>query len=217
MKGPLDVHQHLLAHDVHHEIVRLRHPAPGIRTLADSLGLPPSRCVAVHPFHAATASGDTLALVLAPADTDVDETATCRALAEFMRLPRGARTRFQPASPSLVSRHTDYLAGHVCPLLLPSDVAVFVTQSLAGLATAVVYMASGDIGTAVALRALDLVILSHARVLPEGGSSRRRRPVTIDLTQARRTGGSAADGRDGLPEPTPREIAGRVRTTRAAS
>jgi prolyl-tRNA editing enzyme YbaK/EbsC (Cys-tRNA(Pro) deacylase) len=212
MKGPLDIHQHLLAHDVDHEIVRLRRTAPGARTLAEALGLPPSRCVAVHPFHAITANGNVLALLLSPADTAVDEEAACDTIAEVMRPRLGLRVPFGPASASLVSRHTDYLAGHVCPLLLPSDVAVFVTQSLADLATEVVYMASGDTGTALALRALDLVVLSRATVLPEAGRARRRRPVTIELDPARAAAGF------GAPRVSERrELARHPSTTRAAS
>ena len=212
MKGPLDIHQHLLAHDVHHEIVRLRHTAPGARTLAEALGLPPSRCVAVHPFHAMTSDGDVLALLLSPADTAVDEAAACHTIAEVMRQRLDVRMLFRPAGASLVSSHTDYLAGHVCPLLLPADVAVFVTQSLAELATAVVYMASGDAGTALALRALDLVVLSRAVVLPETGRPRRRRSVTLNLDPAR-TG--AESGKFRLPEHRARSQA--ASTTRAAS
>lgn len=212
MKGPLDIHQHLLAHDVHHEIVRLRRTAPGARTLAEALGLPPGRCVAVHPFHASTADGDVLALLLSPADTAVDEAAACQTIAEMMRPRIGGRALFRPAGATLVSSQTDYLAGHVCPLLLPADVAVFVTQSLADLATAVVYMASGDAGTALALRALDLVVLSHAIVLPETGRARRRRPVRLDLDPGRT---SAEVGE--FQQPEHRATAHAASTTRAAS
>jgi prolyl-tRNA editing enzyme YbaK/EbsC (Cys-tRNA(Pro) deacylase) len=212
MKGPLNIHQHLLAHDVDHEIVRLRRTAPGARTLAEALGLPPSRCVAVHPFHAVTADGDVLALLLSPADTAVDEAVASGSIAEVMRPRLGMRVPFRPAGASLVSRHTDYLAGHVCPLLLPSDVAVFVTQSLAELATEVVYMASGDAGTALALRTLDLVVLSRATVLPEGGQARRRRPVTIQFDPTRGAAGFGA-----LRVPDRREMARHPSATRAAS
>ena len=183
MKGPLDIHQFLLAHDVHHEIVRLPRSAATAATLAEALGLPPRRCVAVHPFHAITATGDVLVLVLAPSDAALgDDTVRAGQLAKLLRGRLGAGVTFEPARPGLVSSHTDYLAGHLAPLLLPPDVIVVALQSLVDLAASVVYTPTGDAGTALGLRALDLLVLTRAMVLPDhAGTRARRRPVKIDL------------------------------------
>ena len=196
MRGPLDIHQFLLAHDVHHEIVRLPRSSagsPGTVSLAQALGLPERRCVAVHPYHAPGKSADQLALLLAPADTVVDDVIMGQRLAKALAtkgIPGGRSAVrhdaavFVPAGAELVSRRTDYLAGHLAPLLLPPDVEVAALQSLADLATTVVYTPTGDIGTALGLRALDLLVLSKAIVLPSGDRDTRRRPVRIDLNPA---------------------------------
>lgn len=197
MRGPLDIHQFLLAHDVHHEIVRLPRNAgcsQGATSLAHALGLPEHRCVAVHAFHAPTKAADRLALLLAPADAVIDDAVVGPRLAKTTGPAAVARHKgespdegivFVRAGSELVSRRTDYLAGHVAPLLLPSDVEVIALQSLADLATTVVYTPTGDIGTALGLRALDLIVLSRATVLPSSDGGMRRRPVRIDLNPAR--------------------------------
>ncbi len=146
----------------------------------------------MHPFHASTKSADTLALLIAPSDTVIDDVVIgqrlARCLAEAMPERRGElrdeRAVFVRAGAELVSRRTDYLAGHVAPLLLPPDVEVVALQSLADLAATVVYTPTGDVGTALGLRALDLLVLSRATVLPSGDRGARRRPVRIDLDPA---------------------------------
>lgn len=185
MKGPLDIHQFLLAHDVRHEIVRLPRTAPGASSLAEALGLPAHQCVAVCPFHTMTTTGDLLAVVLTTSDRGVEPDALASQLADLMRNRLGEQLHFVPANATLVSQHTDYLAGHLSPLLLPPEVVVVATQQLADLATTTVYAATGDAGTALALRALDLLVLSHAIVLPEPSRVARRRPITIDLNPPR--------------------------------
>jgi hypothetical protein len=199
MKGPLDIHQYLLAHDVHHEIVRLPRSPNGNSgaNLAQALGLPARRCVDVHAFHALTRSSDTLVLLLAPSDTVIDDAAVGQRLARAVTAitaisddaANGSRAAndvavFTRAGAQLVSSRTDYLAGHVAPLLLPPDVHVVALQSLADLAATVVYTPTGDIGTALGMRALDLIVLSRAIVLPAGERATRRRPVRIDLDPA---------------------------------
>jgi hypothetical protein len=189
MKGPLDIHQYLLAHDVHHEIVRLPRGALGnggsggsATNLAQALSLPARRCVDVHPFHALTATADVLVLLLAPSDTVVDDALIGPRLASAVAAnPADDTAVFARAGSQLVSSRTDYLAGHVAPLLLPDDVRVVALQALADLAATIVYTPTGDAGTALGLRALDLLVLSHASVLPAGKRASRRRPVRIDL------------------------------------
>jgi Cys-tRNA(Pro)/Cys-tRNA(Cys) deacylase len=166
MLGPLDIHQYLLQHDVHHEIVRLPRPAASAEHLAEVLGITPRRCLAIHPFHALTPDGDVLVLLLAPADATPDSTQLIRALGELLRDHLGPAVELTVAGADLISSHTDYLAGHLAPLLLPADVIVVTTSGVVDLATSIIYTATGDGGTALGIGATDLLNLSHAIVLP---------------------------------------------------
>jgi len=85
MLGPLDIHQYLLEHDVHHEIVRLPRPAASAEHLAEVLGVTPRRCLAIHPFHALTPDGDVLVLVLAPADEEPSTPTLVASLRDLLR------------------------------------------------------------------------------------------------------------------------------------
>jgi Cys-tRNA(Pro)/Cys-tRNA(Cys) deacylase len=163
MLGPLDVHQYLVEHDVAHEIVRLPRPAVGAEHLAEVLGLSPRRCLAIYPFHAWTASADVLVLLLTSADITVS---AVPALGELIADRLGPSATLEAAGAELVSRHTDYLAGHVTPLMLPDDVVVVATSEVAELAMSIIYTATGDGGTALGISAADLLELSHAHVLP---------------------------------------------------
>jgi prolyl-tRNA editing enzyme YbaK/EbsC (Cys-tRNA(Pro) deacylase) len=178
MLGPLDVHQYLVEHNVAHEIVRLPRPAVGAEHLAEVLGLSPRRCLAVHPFHAWTASADVLVLLLASADL---ATHTLPALQQLIADRLGDDATLEVAGAELVSRHTDYLAGHVTPLMLPDDVIVVATPEVADLAMSIIYTATGDGGTALGISAADLIELSHAHVLaaPEPAS------ISLDRDGAR--------------------------------
>jgi prolyl-tRNA editing enzyme YbaK/EbsC (Cys-tRNA(Pro) deacylase) len=186
MLGPLDIHQYLLAHDVHHEIVRLPRPAATAEHLAEVLNLPARRCLTVHPFHAAIATGDVLVVVLAPSDETLDSATLAVALAELLQSRLGPAATLATARADLVSSHTDYLAGHLAPLLLPPDVIVVATQAIVDLERSIVYTATGDGGTALGIRALDLLNLSHALVLPEvsGEAGREAAPIDLDATRA---------------------------------
>jgi hypothetical protein len=170
MLGPLDIHQYLLAHDVHHEIVRLPRPAASAENLAEVLDISPRRCVAVQPFHAATPDGEVLVLLLVPADEAAGPghaAGYAPALAELLRDSLGPEAVLAPAGADLVSSHTDYLAGHLAPLLLPPDVIVVALQAIVDLATSIVYTATGDGGTALGIRAIDLLNLCRAVLLPD--------------------------------------------------
>ncbi len=78
----------------------------------------------------------------------------------------GDSATLEAAGAELVSRHTDYLAGHVTPLMLPDDVIVVAAPEVADLAMSIIYTATGDGGTALGISASDLLELSHAHVLP---------------------------------------------------
>ena len=166
MLGPLDIHQYLLQHDVHHEIVRLPRPAANAEHLAEVLGITPRRCLAIHPFHALTPDGDVLVLVLAPADEAIVAAELIVVLGELLRDHLGPGVELTVAGAELISSHTDYLAGHLAPLLLPLDVLVVATSGVVDLATSIIYTATGDGGTALGIGATDLLSLSHAIAMP---------------------------------------------------
>ncbi len=166
MKGPLDIHQYLLAHDVPHEIVRLRRGASTPAHLADVLGIPPQRCVAAHAFHALTPTDDVLVVLLAAADVECDEAVSCDIVNEFLTTHLETNAVVAPAGAELVSSRTDYVASHLSPLLLPPDVLVVATPEIDDLAASIVYTATGDAGTALAIPAGDLLTLTRARTAP---------------------------------------------------
>jgi Cys-tRNA(Pro)/Cys-tRNA(Cys) deacylase len=180
MLGPLDIHQYLLEHDVHHEIVRLPRPAASAEHLAEVLGVTPRRCLAIHPFHAPTTEGDLLVLVLAPADEEASAETLALALRELLRDRLGPDAELSVAGAALVSRRTDYIAGHLAPLLLPPDVIVFSTRGVLDLATSIIYTATGDGGTALGIAATDLLNLSRAIVLPSDGPAENNAPASSD-------------------------------------
>jgi Cys-tRNA(Pro)/Cys-tRNA(Cys) deacylase len=189
MLGPLDIHQYLLAHDIHHEIVRLPRPASSAEHLAEVLGVPPRFCLAIQPFHAMTPDGDVLVLLLSPAEAalDLDSVAVVpdrgqltRALGDLLRETLGPTAALTTAGADLVSSHTDYLAGHLAPLLLPADVIVVATQSLVDLAASIIYTPTGDGGTALGIAALDLLALTRARLLPEAAPAARAAWIELE-------------------------------------
>jgi Cys-tRNA(Pro)/Cys-tRNA(Cys) deacylase len=181
MLGPLDIHQYLLEHDVHHEIVRLPRPAASAEHLAEVLGVTPRRCLAIHPFHAFTADGEVLVLVLSPADEEPQPSTLMAALHDLLRDRLGPDTDISVAGAALVSRRTDYFAGHLAPLLLPADVIVVSTQGVLDLATSIIYTATGDGGTALGISATDLLNLTRAIVLPNDGPTERVASIGYDV------------------------------------
>lgn len=181
MLGPLDIHQYLLEHDVHHEIVRLPRPAASAEHLAEVLGVTPRRCLAIHPFNAYTPDGDVLVLVLSPADEQPQTSTLVAALPDVLRDRLGPDTEFGVAGAAMVSRRTDYFAGHLAPLLLPTDVVVVSTQGVADLAASTIYTATGDGGTALGIGAADLLNLTRAIVLPGDGPTDRVATIGYDV------------------------------------
>jgi prolyl-tRNA editing enzyme YbaK/EbsC (Cys-tRNA(Pro) deacylase) len=173
MLGPLDIHQYLLEHGVHHEIVRLPRPAANAEHLAEVLEVTPRRCLAIHPFHALTPDGDALVLVLAPADEDPSAATLISALRDLLHDRLTPDAELSVAGAALVSRRTDYIAGHLAPLLLPADVIVVSTQGVLDLATSIIYTATGDGGTALGIGATDLLNLTQAIVLCSDGPADR--------------------------------------------
>jgi prolyl-tRNA editing enzyme YbaK/EbsC (Cys-tRNA(Pro) deacylase) len=156
MLGPLDVHRHLLSRDIAHEIIRLRRVAPTADHLPDALGLPPYRCVIARVYQAHAGSTPFLAVVLCSAGYEPD----LRVLRDVLGTPSVAA-----AEADAVNAQTGYLAGHVAPALLPEDAIVCVAEEITRLDEEVVYTATGDGGTVLAIHLRDLLQLCGSRVV----------------------------------------------------
>lgn len=148
MKGALDVHRELLALDVPHEIVRLPRIVLAADELPDALGVAAERCLGVRLLEV----DDDLVGVLAPVNSIVDDRAILTVL-------HGHEIR--PAAPAAVNTATDYAAGLVPPLPLPREVILLNDASVGG--TDVVYVPTGEAGTALGIRADLLLAASRAR------------------------------------------------------
>jgi prolyl-tRNA editing enzyme YbaK/EbsC (Cys-tRNA(Pro) deacylase) len=142
----LTVHCMLLEHGVQHEIVQL----PGTITSADqlpaALALPPRRCLAVRVYEV----DDRYIAIIVPADAVPP--------AEVVREITGGQ-QARAAGEDEISSVTGYAAGLVAPLALPEEMPLYVDQALADSADdgAVVYTATGESGTALGIRLMDLL------------------------------------------------------------
>lgn len=167
MKDALAIHRWLLAHQIHHEIVRLPRPLTCSDELPDVLGVAPGTCVCVSLFEVSAHGGEQSVAVVSAVDSRPGPGAVGAVL-------RAHRVR--PASAFTVNSATDYAHGLVCPLLLPDDLTVLVDQRLRdGLdPDEIVHTATGERRTALRLRALHLFSLVTAKV--------------VDLSTARRRG-----------------------------
>jgi len=174
MKDALAVHRDLLGRGIAHEIVRLSRAIVAADDLPDALGLPSHQCLAVRMY---VADGRLIAVCL-PAGAVPSSAALREAL--------GAR-RITAATANRVNVETDYTAGLVSPVLLPSDVPILVDSAFG--ASEVVYTPTGDSGTALGIHVRDLLVATRARVanLLTGGTPAKR--ATIDLTEPAPTAG----------------------------
>lgn len=175
MKGVLDIHRELLARGVAHEVVRLPRVVLAADELPEVLALPATRCLAVRLYEvgdrgATGAPRWRLVAAVVPAGATPAPSAL---------LAGSGGAVLRPAAPDLVNRETEYAASLVSPLLLPDGVDVLVDASCAG--DAVVYVPTGESGTAVGLSFADLAAVTGARVanLLTGDDE-----VTLDLLDA---------------------------------
>ncbi|MGH3319702.1 MAG: YbaK/EbsC family protein [Streptosporangiaceae bacterium] len=152
MRDVLDIHRMLLEDETHHEIVRLRRVIASSDELPEVLGLPERQCLAVRVYAA-----DKRLVALAVRAGDHPSLPALRAAA-------GAR-RVRPAAPHVVNSVTDYAAGLVAPVLLPDRVEPLIDSRIVDEAGAadVVYVPTGDGGTALGIRVVDLAAVSGAR------------------------------------------------------
>lgn len=156
MKDALAIHRLLLAHQIHHEIVRLPRPLTCADALPEMLGAAGETCVCVSVFEV-------------PARGAVEPVAVVGAVATRVAPDAvGAALRAQgvrPASSFVVNAATGYPDRLVCPLLLPDDLTVLIDQRLIdcldpdGLA----HTPTGERRTALRIRPRDLLPLIPAK------------------------------------------------------
>ncbi|NUP03590.1 MAG: hypothetical protein HOV96_00280 [Nonomuraea sp.] len=150
MKDALAIHRWLLAHQVHHEIVRLPRPMTCAEELPETVSAAPERCVVVTLFEVATRiDSEVVVAVVSTAAAPPRPGAVGGLL--------GVR-QVRPAPAFLVNSATDYADGLVCPLLLPDSLPVLIDDRLVA-DDEPVFAATGERHTALCLRALDLLSL----------------------------------------------------------
>lgn len=149
MNGALDIHRELLGRDVRHEIIRLPRVVLHADEIADALGIEPDHAVVVRVFVA----DDQLIAVAVPSGQTPITSSVLRAT--------GART-LRDATSQEINESTRYAAGLVSPLLLPPELPLFVDARLGR--HELLYTATGESGTALAISTADLLLTSAARV-----------------------------------------------------
>ncbi|HEX4816564.1 MAG TPA: YbaK/EbsC family protein [Nonomuraea sp.] len=148
MKDALAIHRWLLAHQVHHEIVRLPRPMTCADELPETLSAPPERCLMVTVFEVATRiGGEAVVAVVSPVANPPRQGAVGGLL--------GVR-QVRPAAAHVVNAATDYADGLVCPLLLPESLPMLIDDRLRTDAEPV-FTATGERHTALRVGALDLL------------------------------------------------------------
>ncbi|GAA3001471.1 aminoacyl-tRNA deacylase [Streptosporangium longisporum] len=171
MKDALTIHRWLLAHQIHHEIVRLPRAMTCSDELPEVLAADPELCVGVTVFEVTTRTDREPVAVVGSVGTPPRPGVIGGLL--------NAR-RVRPASAFTVNSATDYAAGLVCPLLLPSTLTVLVDERLTGIATPV-YVPTGERRTALSIRADHLLRLVAGRVVDLTRTASRRESATFPL------------------------------------
>jgi prolyl-tRNA editing enzyme YbaK/EbsC (Cys-tRNA(Pro) deacylase) len=146
MNNVLTVHRMLLENGLQHEIVQLPQTITSADQLPAALALPPQRCLAVRVYQV----DDRYVAIIVPADTVPP--------AQLVREITGGQ-QARGADEAEISSVTGYTAGLVAPLALPDEMPLYVDQALADSADdgVVVYTATGESGTALGIRLLDLL------------------------------------------------------------
>lgn len=175
MKDALAIHRWLLAHQIHHEIVRLPRAATSAEDLPRLLSVSPATCVGVTVFEVASEVTARTAHRPVAVVSAVDSPPPPGAVAAFL----GVR-RVRPAPAFTVNSVTDYAAGLVCPLLLPDGLAVLVDGRLAG-SRRFVHTPTGERRTALLIRADHLLTLVSGKTIDLAQSRSRKETATFPL------------------------------------
>jgi prolyl-tRNA editing enzyme YbaK/EbsC (Cys-tRNA(Pro) deacylase) len=148
VRSSIDVHNHLLADDVVHELSQLPGPLRDLSSAPGVLGLPP---LAVgRPTLLADEDG--CVVVLAPADAEVDTSSVAELLGREL----------DPVPPDRAPGLTGYLLPFVPPVALECPATLVVDERVAG--QDVVYAAAGEPGVILKVRGADLVKATSAVV-----------------------------------------------------
>ncbi|WP_433248099.1 aminoacyl-tRNA deacylase [Streptosporangium sp. CA-135522] len=171
MKDALAIHRWLLAHQVHHEIVRLPRAMTCVDELPELLSASPATCVEVTVFEVTTRIGREPVAVVGFVGSPPQPGVVGGTL--------GAR-RVRLASAFTVNSVTDYAAGLICPLLLPEGLTVLVDERLGEMAD-LVHTPTGERHTALRIRADHLLGLVSGKPIDLVHSRSRREPATFPL------------------------------------
>ena len=149
MRSSIDVHNHLLADDVVHELSQLPGPLRDLSSAPAVLGLPPQ--AVGRPT--LLADDDGCVVVLAPADAEVDTASVAELL---------GRLDLDPVPPDRAPGLTGYLLPFVPPVALECESTLVVDEQVAD--QDVVYAAAGEPGVILKVRAADLIKATSAVV-----------------------------------------------------
>jgi prolyl-tRNA editing enzyme YbaK/EbsC (Cys-tRNA(Pro) deacylase) len=144
----------LLEHQVLHNVIRLPQRIANSDVLPSTLGLATKDCVAVRCYRCD--AGPVAAIVAAGLWPDTE------LLAAALALHSESGTGLRPATRDEVNTDTDYQAGLVSPLALPPNIMLLADVRL--LRSPVVYLPTGDPGTALGMRTRDLLTVTDARL-----------------------------------------------------
>jgi Cys-tRNA(Pro)/Cys-tRNA(Cys) deacylase len=156
MKDALAIHRWLLAHQVHHEIVRLPRPMTCADELPETLSAAPDRCLMVTVFEVATRIGGEAVIAVVSLVANPPRPGTVGGLL-------GVR-QVRPAPAHVVNATTDYADGLVCPLLLPESLPMLIDDRLRA-DTDPIFTATGERHTALLIRTLDLLTLLPGKMV----------------------------------------------------
>ncbi len=159
MMDALTLHHLLVESGTRHEIVHLPRAISSADQLPDVLRLPSSRCLAVRMYDA----GGVFTAVIVHAGSEPD--------VQALREVTGSR-RIRRAAGHRVNAITGYAAELVAPLGLPDGVEVYADENVVcGIDDdLVVYTATGESGTALGVRLLDLFTLRDVKPAALTGS-----------------------------------------------
>jgi Cys-tRNA(Pro)/Cys-tRNA(Cys) deacylase len=149
VRSSIDVHNHLLADDVVHELSQLPGPLRDLSTAPGVLGLPPQ--AVGRPT--LLADDDGCVVVLAPADAEVDTSSVAELL---------GRVDLDLVPPDRAPGLTGYLLAFVPPVALECRSTLVVDEQVAD--QDVVYAAAGEPGVILKVRAADLIKATSAVV-----------------------------------------------------
>jgi prolyl-tRNA editing enzyme YbaK/EbsC (Cys-tRNA(Pro) deacylase) len=149
VRSSVDVHNHLLADEVPHEVSQLPGPLRDLAAAPAVLGLPAS--AVARPTVLRDRGG--VVLVLAPADLEVD----AAQVAELL-----GRKSLRRLAPDRAPGLTGYLLPFVPPVALECPAMVVLDEQLAR--EDVVYTAAGEPGVILKVRGVDLVKVTGAMV-----------------------------------------------------